>query len=88
MVQLEIGLAMAVEMGRAELLLISGGRLGGLLDGGQLAIGRAVEQAEDRGQKQGRNQGLCSDPISDLSRDPRDMEPGNRMHSCPPSIGE
>lgn len=39
----------------------------------------AVEQAEDRGQKQGRNQGLCSDPISDLSRDPRDMEPGNRM---------
>lgn len=26
MVQLEIGLAMAVEMGRAELLLISGGR--------------------------------------------------------------
>lgn len=28
MVQLEIGLAMAVEMGRAELLLISGGRAG------------------------------------------------------------
>lgn len=74
MIQLEMGLATAVEMGRAELLMISGGGAG--RTSGWRARGHRQGQLSGRriwGQKQGRNQDFCSDPISDLCRDPRDM---------------
>ena len=74
MVQLEMGLATAVEMGRAELLMISGGGAG--RTSGWRARGHRQGQLSGWriwGQKQGRNQDFCSDPISDLCRDPRDM---------------